>query len=395
MSIVGIRSEIHQIISTIRPLDGLEEQHIRFVLDWIESGSEIFRIEKPATPDTHLVAYFVIASLEMNQILLVDHKKAELWLPPGGHVDPGEDPKETVRREAKEELGIDAEFLFDEPLLLTVTKTVGNVAEHTDVSLWYLLKGDPNQVLDYDPHEFHQIHWFGINEIPFEKSDPYMKRFIEKMLRDQTWKSYQSSAFDYARNVEGFHPHKEAERFLALIPSGGAIIDIGCGSGRDVKKFSEMGFHVTGIDFSPSMIEIARSNAPKATFKIIDMHSLDLEETFDAAWANASLLHISKIHLPKVLEKIFRILNNNGLFYIKMKQGSHEGIEIDARYDSLPKFYSYFEESELKRMLIEAGFDLLDVFTTGKESSYQTHPYIHAFCKKSLCKFSKERYVSK
>lgn len=182
MSTVDIRSEIHKSVSTMKPLDSLEEQHIRFVLDWIESGSEIFRIEKPATPDTHLVSYFVMTSPEMDRILLVDHKKAELWLPPGGHVDPGEDPKEAVRREAKEELGIDAEFLFDEPLLLTVTKTLGNVAKHTDVSLWYLLKGDPSQVLDYDPNEFHQIRWFRIDEIPFEKSDPHMKRFIQKIL---------------------------------------------------------------------------------------------------------------------------------------------------------------------------------------------------------------------
>lgn len=374
----------------MNPLDNIEKKHIRFALDWIESGSEIFRIEKPATPDIHLVSYFVIVSPEMNQILLVDHKKAGLWLPPGGHVDPGEDPKETVRREAKEELGIDAEFFFDEPLLLTVTKTVGNVVRHTEVSLWYLLKGDPGQVLDYDPNEFHQIHWFGINEIPVDNTDPHMKRFIEKMLRNQTWKSYESSACDYARNVDGLHPHKEAERFLSLIPPGGSIIDIGCGSGRDVKKFSQHGFHVTGIDFSPSMIEIAKSHAPKATFKILDMHSLNLEETFDAAWANASLLHIRKIHLPKVLEKIFSVLNDNGLFYIKMKQGGHEGVEIDTRYDNLPKFYAYFEENELKSLLIEAGFDLLDVFTTGKESSYQTHPYVHAFCKKGQRKLLRE-----
>lgn len=390
MSTVNIRSEIHQIVSGIRSLDSLEDQHIRFVLDWIESGNEIFRIKKPATPDTHLVAYFVIVSPEMDQILLVDHKKAELWLPAGGHVDPGEDPKETVRREAKEELGIEAEFLLDEPLLLTVTKTVGNVAKHTDVSLWYLLKGNPSQVFDYDPNEFHRIHWFGIDEIPFEKTDPHMKRFIEKMLRDLTWKSYESSAFDYTKNVEDLHPHKEAERFLSLIPSGGTIIDIGCGSGRDASKFSERGFQVTGIDFSPTMIEIAKSKAPKATFKIIDMQSLKLRDTFDAAWANASLLHIPKIHLPKVLGNICSILNDNGLFYIKMKQGGHEGIEIDTRYDNLPKFYSYFEENELKQLLIEAGFDLLDVFKTGKESSYQTHPYVHAFCKKRLRKLSKE-----
>lgn len=390
MSKDDLRKKIHHLISSMNPLDNIEMEHIRFALDWIESGSEIFRIEKPATPDIHLVSYFVMVSSEMNQILLVDHKKAGLWLPPGGHVDPGEDPKETVRREAKEELGIDAEFLFDEPLLLTVTKTVGNVARHTDVSLWYLLKGDPSQVLDYDSNEFHQIHWFGINKIPFDNTDPHMQRFIEKMLRNHTWKSYESSACDYARNVDGLHPYKEAEKFLSLIPPGGSIIDIGCGSGRDVKKFSQHGFHVTGIDFSPSMIEIAKSNAPKATFKILDMHSLNLEETFDAAWANASLLHIRKIHLPKVLEKIFSVLNDNGLFYIKMKQGGHEGVEIDNRYENLPKFYAYFEENELKSLLIEAGFDLLDMFTTGKESSYQTHPYVHAFCKKGQRKLLRE-----
>lgn len=207
MSKENVRKKIQCLISSMRPLDIIEKEHIHFALNWIQSGKEIFRIEKPATPDTHLVSYFVIVTPEMNRILLVDHKKAELWLPPGGHVDPGEDPKETVRREAKEELGIDPEYLFEEPLLLTVTKTVGNVAIHTDVSLWYLLKGDPSQILDYDQNEFHQIRWFGIDEIPFDKSDPHMKRFIEKMLREQTWKSYESSAADYARNVEDLHPH--------------------------------------------------------------------------------------------------------------------------------------------------------------------------------------------
>lgn len=181
MNTSDIRSRIHQIVSAINPLDKPEQEHIRFVLSWIESGSEIFRIEKPATPETHLVSYFVITSPNMDQILLVDHKKAKLWLPPGGHVDPGEDPKETVKREAKEELGFEAEFFFDKPLFLTVTKTVGNIAKHTDVSLWYLLKCDPSQSFDYDINEFNKIRWFSIDEIPFERSDPHMKRFLQKM----------------------------------------------------------------------------------------------------------------------------------------------------------------------------------------------------------------------
>jgi hypothetical protein len=52
-----IRSKIHQVVTAISPLDKAEQEHICFVLDWIESGSDIFRIEKPATPETHLVSY--------------------------------------------------------------------------------------------------------------------------------------------------------------------------------------------------------------------------------------------------------------------------------------------------------------------------------------------------
>lgn len=44
-----------------------------------------------------------------------------------------------------------------------------------------MLKCDPRQSLDYDPNEFHQIRWFLIDEIPFEKTDPHMKRFLQKM----------------------------------------------------------------------------------------------------------------------------------------------------------------------------------------------------------------------
>lgn len=182
MNTSNLRSDIYRTISEISPLDDLEEQHIQFVQEWMNSGSEIFRIQKPAVPDIHLVSYFVVVSEDFDQILLVDHKLAGLWLPPGGHVEPNEDPKDTVLREAKEELGIDVEFLLKEPLMLSITKTIGHTTQHTDVSLWYLLKGDPTIHLNYDHQEFHQIRWFTLSEIPFAKSDPQMQRFINKML---------------------------------------------------------------------------------------------------------------------------------------------------------------------------------------------------------------------
>lgn len=175
-----LRETIRNLVSAIAPFDHLEKTHIDFVLKWIDSGAELFRIQKPANPPIHLVSYFLVIDPENQSVLLVDHKKAGLWLPSGGHVEKDEHPRYTVERECVEELGIHAEFLLDEPLFLTASQTVGTTAGHTDVSLWYLLKGNSTQAIDFDKDEFHEIRWFNLNDIPYDRTDPHMGRFIEK-----------------------------------------------------------------------------------------------------------------------------------------------------------------------------------------------------------------------
>jgi len=95
---------IRGIVSKIKPFDPLEQSHIEQTLAWIDSGAPLFRTQKPDVPPKHLVSYFVLFDENAFKILLVDHKKAQLWLPPGGHVEVDEDPLETVKRECLEEL---------------------------------------------------------------------------------------------------------------------------------------------------------------------------------------------------------------------------------------------------------------------------------------------------
>ena len=178
---MNIVQQITETINSIAPLDKREEAHLFFTSKWITSGAEIFRIAKPATPDPHLVAYFLLLDPIHKKILLVDHKKAELWLPAGGHVEPNEHPKETVKREVLEELNTEAEFLLSKPFFLTVTQTVGQTAGHTDVSIWYLLKGDVDMSYQFDREEFNQIRWFSAIDVPYERSDPHMQRCLEKL----------------------------------------------------------------------------------------------------------------------------------------------------------------------------------------------------------------------
>ena len=83
-------------------------------------------------------------------------------------------------RELSEELNLAAEFMQPDPLFITATQTAGD-GTHTDVSLWYLLRGDSSRALEFDRGEFHSVRWFSFDEIPFERSDPHMRRFVEKL----------------------------------------------------------------------------------------------------------------------------------------------------------------------------------------------------------------------
>lgn len=174
-----MNAEIRHMISAIDPLDEVEAEHIHFSLAWIDSGADLFRVVKPATPDPHLVSYFLL--IDDDHLLLADHINAELWLPTGGHVEPNEDPRKTVMRELNEELGIEAEFLCEKPVFVSVSKTVGKTSGHTDVSLWFALKGDRETKLRFDACEFNGVRWFHQSEVPFQRTDPHLGRFLKKL----------------------------------------------------------------------------------------------------------------------------------------------------------------------------------------------------------------------
>ncbi len=180
-----MKPQITQLISQIKPLDALEAEHISNAIEWINSGVEIFRIEKPATPPKHLVSYFVLIDPEKKKIMLVDHIKAGLWLPAGGHVEKDEHPNTTVEREIQEELFMSADFISTNPFFITQTITNAKTLSHTDVSLWYLLKADSTREIRFDPGEFNGYKWFDYEEIlngDIAKFDPHMHRFTKKLL---------------------------------------------------------------------------------------------------------------------------------------------------------------------------------------------------------------------
>jgi ADP-ribose pyrophosphatase YjhB (NUDIX family) len=183
-----VRELISALVAGVRPFDEREAVDQAGILRWIASGQQLFRTAPPDTPPKHLVVYFTPVDAVSRCLLLGDHRKSGLWLPPGGHVEDGEDPRQAVIREAREELGMTAEGKDDKPFFLTVTPTIG-AKSHLDVSLWFVLRVARRaaQIIP-DPREFKSVRWFDLDQQcswPADTYDPEMHRFAAKLKAAQ------------------------------------------------------------------------------------------------------------------------------------------------------------------------------------------------------------------
>lgn len=177
---------VHDLVAALAPWDEVEAEHQADTLRWLEATDDVFRRAKPATPNRHLVSYFVLIDPNDGSSLLVDHINCGLWLPPGGHVEPDEQPAETVRREIREELGIEPIFAAqsETPTFLTVTRPVGAGLGHVDVSLWFHLHGRRAMTLRPDLTEFRSVRWWTPAEVADHDPahlDPHYHRFNAKV----------------------------------------------------------------------------------------------------------------------------------------------------------------------------------------------------------------------
>ena len=184
----GLKSVITGLVSGIEPADDLGREHRRNTLSWLAGTDDIFRRVKPLTPSPHLVSYFLLVDRSAGSVLLCDHRLSGLWLPTGGHVEPGEDPLDTVRRETVEELGVTAQLdpaFKDKPFFLTMTETVGPPAmRHVDVTLWYALTGRTGQPLHPDEREFVQVRWWTAAELHhagLDRFEPHLLRALDAL----------------------------------------------------------------------------------------------------------------------------------------------------------------------------------------------------------------------
>jgi SAM-dependent methyltransferase len=138
------------------------------------------------------------------------------------------------------------------------------------------------------------------------------------------------------------------QRFLTKLRPGGAILELGCGSGKHSVEMIAAGFAVRPTDGSPEMAAEAsrRLGRPVETLRFDE---LDEHDRYDAVWASACLLHVPKADLGSVLARIWRALKTDGLFYASFKEGKTDG------RDALGRYYNYPSEEWLKECYRAVG----------------------------------------
>lgn len=158
-----IRASYIEAIQTIKPHDELERNDLEKTLEWLRSASAL---NKPHNMDEHLGVLAILLSLDRLHTYLLNHKKAQLWLPPGGHVDLGKKLHECAVDETREELGIEEPKLITEtPIFLTRTLTQGKNAGHIDVTSWYVLEAHRDAIVQIQEKEASESGWVEITTL--------------------------------------------------------------------------------------------------------------------------------------------------------------------------------------------------------------------------------------
>jgi SAM-dependent methyltransferase len=169
------------------------------------------------------------------------------------------------------------------------------------------------------------------------------------MTDARTLEVYAGRAGEYAARVSVARP-RGLDAFVAAIPAGARVLDLGCGPGHTAAALAAAGFRVVAIDATPEMVAMAAAH-PGVDARVASFDDLPaLGGGFAGVWASFSLLHATRPAFARHLADLHAACRPGATLHLAMKLGQGEG------RDRLGRFYTYYTEAELRQALAAAGF---------------------------------------
>lgn len=145
--------------------------------------------------------------------------------------------------------------------------------------------------------------------------------------------------------------------FVKRLRPGAHILDIGCGSGRDLCWLGQQGFAVTGFDASSGLVGLARRHAGcpviEGDFETFDFQALSV----DAVLMSGSLVHLPHHRLAPTLERILHALKPDPgvLVYLSLKEGQ------GAFNHTRNRTYYLWQDSDIRSLCTGLGLEVLEL----------------------------------
>ncbi len=148
---------------------------------------------------------------------------------------------------------------------------------------------------------------------------------------------------DVSQNITALLQHIKGEPPLT-------ILDFGCGPGRDLKVFSQLGHVAVGVEGAEELAAMARDYSGCEVWQQ-DFLKLDLPPNyFDGVFANAALFHVPSQELPRVLLALHATLKPDGVLVCSNPRGHNEEGWAGGRYAV------YHDLETWRRYMSAAGF---------------------------------------
>ena len=194
-------------------------------------------------------------------------------------------------------------------------------------------------------------------------------------MEDKNFTYYEEHAEEYCRSTFSDGNFNTLLYFLNMLKLGSNILDLGCGSGRDTVFMKRLNFNVTAVDYSPKICHITAGKIGQQVLRK-DILKDSFSSKYDAVWANASLVHLSKEELNEALKNIFNLLENNGLLYISLKESAMKEKE---------RSFLEIKTEEVLKILENTNFKCIKTFKT-KDVLVRSNMWLNFICQKKIIK---------
>ena len=175
---------------------------------------------------------------------------------------------------------------------------------------------------------------------------------------------YQENAalWDASRHEATPQERVHLDAFADALPTGGSVLDIGCGSGVPVARdLIARGFQITGVDSSPALIALCRERFPQAVWHAADMRTLDLGRRFGGLVAWHSFFHLAPDDQRAMFPVFARHATPGAL--LTFTSGPMAGVRF-GEWAGEALYHASLDQKEYRTLLADNGFEVID-FTAG------------------------------